>query len=65
MNRLLLFLLVLLTQRPLRAQTFVQGRITDRQTHEPLENAVIRVRNGQSTLSDAQGNFRLPVRQPG
>lgn len=65
MKSCLLLLIFVLGQLSLRAQLFVQGRITDRQTHEPLENAVIRVQNGQSTLSDVQGNFRLPVKHPG
>src|SRR6185437_597866 len=63
--QLLLAQLPLRAQLPARPQLTVQGRIIDRQTQEPLENAVIRVQNGKSTLSDIQGNFRLPVKHPG
>ncbi|HXD76249.1 MAG TPA: carboxypeptidase-like regulatory domain-containing protein [Puia sp.] len=65
MKSFLLLLIFVLGQLSLQAQLFVQGRIMDHQTHEPLENAVIRVQNGRPTLSDVQGNFRLPVKHPG
>jgi len=63
--QLLLVRLPLRAQLPARPQLTVQGRIIDHQTQEPLENAVIRVQNGKSTLSDVQGNFRVPVKHPG
>jgi hypothetical protein len=48
----------------LGAQTMFQGRVTDRQSHEPLENAVVRLGKDRSVLTDAQGNFRLTVKGP-
>lgn len=65
MTRYRLLTVLLLAQISLRAQFIAAGRITDRQTHEPLENAVVRTPNGQAALSDAQGNFRLPIKHPG
>jgi len=47
------------------AQTTYHGRVTDAQTHEPLEYAVITTRQGTNTLTDQQGNFKLTVQNPG
>jgi hypothetical protein len=42
------------------AQTIVKGRVIDKATGEPLENAVITAgEKGRSVLTDEQGNFEL------
>jgi len=48
----------------LHAQTTVHGRVTDRETHEPLEFAVITTRQGNTALTDPQGNFQLTIQNP-
>lgn len=59
-------ILLILTVAPFRpyAQATIQGRVVDRLTHEPLENAMIRLEE-TSVLSDVLGNFRLTVKHPG
>lgn len=64
MRNYLIILILAIAPCQLHAQTFLQGRVTDRQTHEPLENAVIRLGKERSVLTDAQGNFRLAIRHP-
>ena len=44
------------------AQTIVKGKVVDKGTGEPLENAVITAgEKGRSVLTDEQGNFEIIV----
>ena len=42
------------------AQTIVKGKVIDKKTGEPLENAVVSAR-GKTVLTDEQGNFQLAL----
>ncbi|GGB21209.1 TonB-dependent receptor [Puia dinghuensis] len=61
--RKILTLGLLLSCKLLFAQTLVKGRIVDRQTDQPLEDAVITYEK-TNTVSDRLGNFELTIASP-
>ena len=47
------------------AQTIVKGKVIDKRTGEPLENAVVSAgEKGKTVLTDEQGNFELVLDHP-
>jgi len=64
MRKILLFILLLSGFLSTQAQTILKGKVIDQNSGEPLENAVVSVANGPSSLTDAQGNFHLRLSVP-
>ena len=54
-------LLLLAGPALLPAQVTVHGRVTDRETREPMEYAVVTTRQGSTVVTDHQGNFQLTI----
>src|ERR1700744_5269265 len=47
------------------SQFIVKGKVIDRASGEPLENAVIKdIQRGKTTISDQSGNFELHISEP-
>ena len=61
MKRLILFILMLTVYASLFSQTgTINGKVTDKQTGEPLVNATIAIKGiSTSTISNNLGNFKL------
>lgn len=64
MRKVLFLVLLLPGLIPARAQTILKGKIVDQASGEPLENAVVSVIDGPSSLTDPQGNFLLRLSAP-
>ncbi len=61
-------LFIALLSSTLYSQTLIKGNVQDQQTREPIIGAWIRLLDSpanEGTLSDANGNFSLPLKQSG
>jgi hypothetical protein len=64
--RILITILILtLAVNSTQAQGNISGKVVDEKTNEPLELAVISLKNNEKALSDRNGNFVLMNAKPG
>src|ERR1700748_3184903 len=62
MKNITVCLLVLFSFYSVHAQFIIKGKVIDKSTGEPLENAIVKAgQKGRAAITDQEGNFQLRV----